>query len=124
MMYIPMDELQDGHLYRINARNAEYGIWVAKEKGFMISRVKFNANFPFVEYHWDTGAPYGTVKPYYGWMDFKVPFRNIRNLVWIDENDPKKEWKRKKEQKLLRYLNIFEDREWKRKLWDRELDKR
>lgn len=58
-----MSECKDGFLYRIKARNAGFGIYSEEEKGFIISRIKFTSNFLFTEYHWDTGAPYGTVKP-------------------------------------------------------------
>jgi len=61
--WIPIDKCEDGRLYQICARNASYGIYRASEKGFEISRFKFGDNYTFTEYHWDTGAPYGTVKP-------------------------------------------------------------
>jgi len=61
--YIPMNKCKDGHLYIIDARNADIGVYIAKEKGFKISRFKFKSNFIFIEYHWDTGEPFGTVKP-------------------------------------------------------------
>ena len=61
--YIKMPDLKTGYLYRIRARNGAFGIWEEKRKGFIISRVKFRANFPFTEYHHDTGAPFGTVLP-------------------------------------------------------------
>jgi len=61
--HIPMNEMKSGHLYKIMARNASYGIWVSEENGFIISRHKWSENYSFVEYHWDTGAPHGTAKP-------------------------------------------------------------
>lgn len=61
--YIPLDECKDGYFYCIHARNSNGGIFSEKEKGFIISRFKFGDNFLFTEYHWDTGEPYGTVKP-------------------------------------------------------------
>lgn len=61
--YIPMDELKPFYFYRIRARNARYGIWLPKEQGFMIRREKFGDYFTFIEYHWNTGAPFGTVRP-------------------------------------------------------------
>lgn len=63
MDYISLSACQDGHLYAIVARNAALGIFCAAEKGFQISREKLGRNFLFTEYHWDTGAPHGTVKP-------------------------------------------------------------
>jgi len=31
---------------------------------FDYNRTKFNDTFPDTEFHWDDGAPYGTVKPF------------------------------------------------------------
>jgi len=62
--YIKIDDLKDGFLYFIYARNSYFGIWKAKNKSFIISRFKFNFNYLFEEYHWDTGEPFGTVKPF------------------------------------------------------------
>ena len=61
--YIPMSKCKDGHLYIIDARNADIGVYVAKDKWFRISRFKFKTNYIFTEDHWDTGEPHGTVKP-------------------------------------------------------------
>jgi hypothetical protein len=61
--YIKMEDLKKGYLYHIKARNAYVGIWIPEKQSFLISRWKFNENFLFEEYHWDTGEPYGTVKP-------------------------------------------------------------
>lgn len=60
---IPLNECRDGYLYEINARNAGMGIFDANEKGFVIARTKFSEIYLFVEYHFDTGAPFGTVTP-------------------------------------------------------------
>ena len=62
-IYIPMNKCKDGHLYIIKARNADIGVYVADKKGFRISRFKFKDNFIYMEDHWDTGEPFGTVKP-------------------------------------------------------------
>lgn len=61
--YIKIEDMKHGYLYRIHARNARYGIWNEEHKSFIISRVKFVDNYLFEEYHWDTGAPYGTARP-------------------------------------------------------------
>jgi len=61
--WIPISECQDGYLYRIVARNGGFGIYNAENKSFTLSRFKFGDNFTFPEDHWDTGEPYGTVKP-------------------------------------------------------------
>ena len=63
-IYIKIDDLKDGFLYFILARNSYFGIWKAENKLFLISRFKFNLNYLCEEYHWDTGEPFGTVKPY------------------------------------------------------------
>ena len=61
--YIPIEKCKDGWLYKIDARNSNLGIYNAERKTFYISRFKFNDNYLFEEYHWDTGEPYGTAKP-------------------------------------------------------------
>ena len=61
--WLPLDQCKDGYLYHIAARNASIGIFRADRKGFEIRRKKFSRIYRFVEYHWDTGVPYGTVKP-------------------------------------------------------------
>ena len=61
--YLNMSGLKDGTLYKIIARNGNYGVWIEEKKGFVISRFKFGNNFPFVEYHWDFDPNFGTAKP-------------------------------------------------------------
>lgn len=61
--YIPMSKCKDGHLYIINARNADLGVYVEAQRYFRISRNKFQLTFIDTEDHWDTGEPHGTVKP-------------------------------------------------------------
>ena len=62
--YIKMEHLRDAHSYKIWARNAYVGICVTNDSGFIISRYKVGKNpYLFTEYHWDTGEPFGTVKP-------------------------------------------------------------
>lgn len=61
---IPLDECKDGWLYRIQGRNCVYGIFVKRLKGFVYLREKFNRIYMDVEYHWDTGEPFGTCKAY------------------------------------------------------------
>jgi len=85
-------------VYEIIARNAGYGIWVAEEKGFIISRFKWSDNFLFVEHHWDTGPPHGTAKP---WKDLgRAPFDYIP-LLEVAKGTSSPEI----EEKLLQYLN-------------------
>jgi hypothetical protein len=61
--YIPLGDCVHGALYLIYARNGSYGIYREDEKGFELARTKFTSTFIDMEYHWDTGAPYGTCKP-------------------------------------------------------------
>lgn len=61
--YLPMTEMIAGGVYLIKARNASVGIWNPDDNSFHIIRSKFGSSFLCSEYHWDTGAPFGTVKP-------------------------------------------------------------
>lgn len=61
--YISIERCKDSFLYIIQARNSNLGIFNKKDNSFTISRLKFSSNFLFDEFHWDTGEPYGTVKP-------------------------------------------------------------
>lgn len=69
--YIKLEDCKDSYLYIIDARNADIGIFEKEKNHFIISRFKFKSNFIFHEDHWDTGAPFGTVKP-------------IKELYYID----------------------------------------
>ena len=53
----------NGNLYRIRSRNLFLGVWDEKVKGFIGIREKFGSRFLATEYHWDTGAPFGTASP-------------------------------------------------------------
>ena len=64
MNRIPIENLKDGWLYEIDARNQSRGIWIEKVKGFEIARKKFDDTFLFVEYEYDTGGQFGTATPY------------------------------------------------------------
>lgn len=61
--FISVDECEDGFLYKVDARNFSLGVYNEHQKGFIGIRQKFKMIFLDLEYHWDTGAPYGTVKP-------------------------------------------------------------
>ncbi len=61
--YIPMSECKDGYLYRIFSRNLTFGVYREAARGFIGVREKFGNEFLFMEYHYDTGEPYGTVLP-------------------------------------------------------------
>jgi hypothetical protein len=61
--YIPMNNCKDGHLYIINARNADLGVYIEAQHCFRLRRNKFKLTYIDTEDHWDTGEPHGTVKP-------------------------------------------------------------
>jgi hypothetical protein len=60
---IPKTECKDRRLYRIDSRNLNLGVYRAESGGFLGLRLKFGDVFVFEEFHWDEGAPYGTVSP-------------------------------------------------------------
>lgn len=91
--YIKMDALLPYGLYKIEARNASYGIWLPMESGFAISRIKFGDNFLFVEFHWDCLA-FATAKPIN--LIERSPF------IGKDFDDAGKN------AEILKYLNKFE----------------
>lgn len=61
--WLSLGDCEHGFLYLVNARNFTYGVYNEKQKGFIGIRHKFKMVFLDLEFHWDTGAPYGTVKP-------------------------------------------------------------
>ena len=61
--YIPLDKCKKGFLYEIHSRNLAIGLYDV-DGGFIGIRTKFGDKYLFTEYHYDTGAPYGTVKPF------------------------------------------------------------
>ena len=67
---VPMEECVKGRLYKLACRNLGYGVWNGVD-GFIGLREKFGNVYLFTEYHWDTGAPFGTVE---GMLDTGVDF--------------------------------------------------
>ena len=63
MKSIPIKQCENRRLYKIDSRNLKYGVYRADTQGFIGVRTKFSSRFLFEENHWDTGEPYGTVKP-------------------------------------------------------------
>jgi len=60
---LEIPEIKDcikGRVYALRCRNLGIGVWNGKD-GFIGIRYKFGSRYLFTEYHWDTGAPYGTV---------------------------------------------------------------
>jgi len=95
--WIQLKDCIDGHLYAIDARNAPLGVFLAKEKSFLISRFKFKENYLYLEEHWDCGEPHGTAKPLQdlGPIDL-TPFAGWR-------------WNAEIDKKLCIYLNQLEE---------------
>ncbi len=63
MNYLTIDQCKDRFLYRLASRNLSLGVYNAKTKAFIGIRQKFGDEFLDTEYHWDNGAPHGTVHP-------------------------------------------------------------
>ena len=110
--YLPMEEPKEGWSYRIPARNAHIGIWIPERKGFIISRTKFERNYLFVEYHWDSGIieyfevngetrkmNFGTVKPF-----FEIEQTSFKSEELSEDYD------KPKYNEILNYLNRLSER--------------
>ena len=67
---VPMDKCVKNRLYKLCCRNLGYGVYNG-DSGFVGLREKFDNVYLFTEYHWDIGAPYGTVE---GVLDLGVDF--------------------------------------------------
>ena len=103
--YIKMEDLKPGYLYKIVARNANYGIWIPEHLSFAISRVKFGRNYVFEEHHLDcesfaTAAPLKEIE--------KSPFEAKNIKINHVEKDGQKYFGYQDENKILEYLNRFE----------------
>jgi hypothetical protein len=82
---IPLTECVHGGLYRIFSRNLSFGVFDAKRQGFIGIREKFRTYFLFLEYHFDTGAPFGTVHPH-EFLEM-CPIDNLRE--YLESRDDK-----------------------------------
>ena len=60
--YVPLAKCEVRHVYRLKSRNLKIGVYDG-ERGLIGVRYKFDREFLFTEYHYDAGAPYGTVHP-------------------------------------------------------------
>jgi hypothetical protein len=56
--FIPLDELEVGKAYELQARNIHYGIWDGEM--FHGIRYKFGKKFMDTEIHWDLCERHGT----------------------------------------------------------------
>lgn len=63
MNRIALADCKHGYTYRIRSRNLAVGVFNTATKGFVGIREKFGDEFLFTEFHYDTGAPHGTVSP-------------------------------------------------------------
>ncbi len=61
--YIKKPDCKDRVLYRIHSRNLTFGVYDQETGGFNGIREKFGQLYVFREYHYDNGAPFGTVLP-------------------------------------------------------------
>jgi len=61
--YIHLENCKDRMLYRIKCRNFSFGVFNEATKGFIGIREKFKSRYLFTEFHYDIGAPFGTVHP-------------------------------------------------------------
>lgn len=61
--YVKLEDCVDKGLYKIWSRNLSIGVFCKETKGFTGVRSKWGDRFLFEEFHWDTGQPYGTVRP-------------------------------------------------------------
>ncbi len=90
---IKLKDLKDCYLYKIDARNSNYGIWIVKRESFVISRTKFTENYLFEEDYAD-GRDFGTALP--SEEIEKSPFTNEDMYRFMGYN---------KQQEILDYLN-------------------
>jgi hypothetical protein len=87
MTYIKIDDCKNGYLYSLHSRNLTYGVYNEENKGFIGIREKFEQEYLFTEYHWDTGPPYGTVKPIKELEKFNGPIFESKKVIL--SGDPK-----------------------------------
>lgn len=60
---IPLSRCKNGVVYEIHSRNLQVGVFVKERAGFIGIREKFGRLYLFMEFHYATGAPYGTARP-------------------------------------------------------------
>lgn len=102
MSHIKIEDLKAGYLYKISARNANYGIWIPEKESFAISRIKFGNNYIFEENHWDAPV-FATVKPLEEIE--QSPFRAEDIKIYYNESEY---FGYNHEDEMLKYLNKFE----------------
>lgn len=91
--YLGIEQMQTGMAYSIWARNAYTGIWLPDRQGFLITRYKIHPKpYLFVEFHWDTGEPYGTAKPLRPLEICPLPLPPISAYHDDEQNSPLCAW--------------------------------
>ncbi len=60
--YLPLDKCVAGNAYELKSRNLIVGVFDG-DTGFIGPREKFDSIYLFTEFHYDTGAPFGTAHP-------------------------------------------------------------
>lgn len=105
--YIKAEDLKDGYLYKILARNATYGIWKKDKGSFFISRYKFGSNFIFEEIHCDLSGHFGTVKPLKEIEKSPFSLWEEMGVIYFTKHG-KKYAGYSLESELLEYLNDFD----------------
>jgi hypothetical protein len=80
-MNIPVEQCKKGVIYELDARNINIGVFLPDIKGFIGIRTKFGNRFLDIEYHWDTGAPFGTANAVEEIGIYPNP------INWYEQND-------------------------------------
>lgn len=94
MLRIPLEGCKHSYLYKIFSRNLRLGVFNAQSKGFIGIRTKFGYRYLFTEYHYDFGAPFGTVNPkkeleecpYYPYEEIENQ-PNIELFKWLEQKE-------------------------------------
>lgn len=83
---VPLKDCIKGRVYRLCCRNLRVGVFDGRD-GFIGIRKKFGHRYLFTEYHWEQGAPFGTVSGAVD-MEIDVPadIPIAEGLGSIDEN--------------------------------------
>lgn len=114
--YIKVEDLKEGYLYRIEARNGSYGIWRPKKGDFLLYRVKFSNHYTFGEIHWDLSEDFGTAKPLqelepcpFSEEDLESRLvswekAGLKQTEWAKKAGVKEVWCKPKEKEILAWL--------------------
>lgn len=126
MNRIKEDDLKDGNVYAITARNANVGIWDVEKRGFLIPRNKFGEDYLFIEYEYDTDPTFGTAKAYFDLGE--APDLNDKNLLkWLIEKNvearnmikaAKEEVEQQRKEEKANELGVTAEELEKQEYWD------